>query len=513
MSAAPVDYTHGLIPSNDIHHHIQERHNGSIGHEQLAGRKRPLDEIAPSLPIHDGGFGSSIGHGVDLLHTGMLVYSGSPAPLASGHIGAPPTQLPRTNSGNLDAMRANKRDLNWDMQYEALVLFANTYGHCNVRSGYNADTDDRTQINLYAWLALQRRHKKVGRLRKDREEKLQTLVDTGKLAWVGNDSKSEDEDLVQPPPPPPPPWGSYFGALLVFIEDYGHANVPSGHMSFIERRRSLDLGAWVRLQRQLMTNGKLVESHKDKLNMLAHNGLFNWTPSLEPIDNLPESVLEANWNLQFDAVNEYAIKHGHCNVTEPGTVLVTSFGTPFDLSLWVMCQRVRYKLRNLHQSRIERLVTLIEKGYFAWRSPDEARARAEERDKKHKEDDTLWNAWFNVLVWYGRHNGHCNLGATDTVSLPDESEAELGKWLDIQKRYLAKSKLKPDRAEKLRRLVDEQKLPLEWIAEYPQLSREKSRNDPIQALSIDDIIAQSSDQMAVIVGNHQHQNITSHTEV
>jgi hypothetical protein len=384
----------------------------------------------------------------------------------------------RPFSSNTELLRASKRDTNWDTQYEALVKFADSYGHCNVRTGHNAeggerDREDRAHINLYAWLALQRRHRKAGKLRNDREDKLQLLVDQGKLIWAGNDSKNEDEDLVQPPPLTPPSWNNYLGALLAFVEDHGHANVPPSHAAFVERRRSMDLGAWVKLQR----TGKLTDLQKEKLTILADEGLFHWTAPVGDAGDVPsvsQTVLEEKWNDQFDAVKAYGEKYGHFNITDLGTVLTTSSGARFDMSLWVLCQRSRYMLRSLLPTRLKKLHEMIEKGMFAWMSPEDAETRAKERDKKMKEDDTLWNAWYNVLVWYGRHNGHCNLGAADTVSLPDESEAELGKWLDIQKRYLTKGKMQPDRAEKLRKLVDERKLPLDWISEYPQLNTQQS---------------------------------------
>lgn len=447
---------------------------------QLAGRKRPHEDMSIDPALN----AASVQH----VPPEQVQRFGKEA-------GAVPSTAPGAPAGRAGArilnhvnpfeiFRGSKRDLNWDIQYEALVSFANRHGHCNVRSVLSGDTEDRSQINLYAWLALQRRHRKAGRLRQDREKKLQLLVDQGKLSWVGADTKNEDEDLVQPPPPLPPAWNSYFGALLAFAEDHGHANVPLGYMSFIERRRSLDLGAWVRLQRQMMASGKLPENQKELLNTLVNAGMFSWTPHTSSFSSLPQYSLDTNWNLQFKAVTEYADKHKSCNVTEPGTLLTTSLGNSFDLGMWVICQRSRYKLRILAPDRLVQLAGLVEKGHFAWMSPEEAQARAEEREKKSKEEETLWNAWYNVLVWYGRHNGHCNLGATDTVSLPDESEAELGKWLDIQKRYLAKSRLKPDRVEKLRRLVDEQKLPIQWIHDYAQLAHSNSSDSNASELAL-----------------------------
>ena len=444
-----------------------------VDNTPLAGTKRPHPDHPPTPPR---GSMSAVGSMEQEFGPGGVAVS------TQEHVLVPRKTISSTSplgangrpfSSTMETLRASKRDLNWDSQYDALVAFANAHGHCNIRSGYSADNQeqDRSQINLYAWLALQRRHRKAGRLRKDREDKLEILVKQGKLTWSGNEAKTEEEDIVQPAPPPPPSWSSYFGALLAFVEDHGHAQVPLGHMYFVERRRDLDLGAWLKMQRQLASGGSMESSQKERLEVLVEGGLLSWTVPVNEVSDLPESVLDASWDLEYSAVCEYVQKHGNINVNEVGTVLTTSFGSRFDLSLWVHCQRFRYRLRVLKPLRLERLSELVRKGQFEWMSSEEAVVRAAEREKKRKEDDTLWNAWYNVLVWYGRHNGHCNLGATDTVSLPDESEAELGKWLDNQKKYLAKSKLQPDRAEKLRRLVGENKLPQEWIIEYPQLAQ------------------------------------------
>jgi hypothetical protein len=372
---------------------------------------------------------------------------------------------------NSSVSKSSKREVNWDSQYEALVAFANKNGHCNLRVNQGNETGENLGANLYAWLALQRRQKKLNKLRKDREAKLQALVAQGKMSWSVGDSSRVDDEEGQQQPPPPPSWESYFDALLAYTEDHGHANVPKGHMALVEKRRQMDLGAWVKEQRLHLSTGNLSEAHRSKLNILVNAGLFSWTTPLTEMPAMPQNVLDANWDLQLEAVTHYAVTRGNCNVDTPGVTIMTSYGVSFDLGLWVRCQRRRYELRTLAESRLTRLQGLVERGLLQWMSPEVAAQRAAEKEKKRKEEDVLWFAWYNVLVWFGKNKGHCNLGPGDTVSLPDESEAELGKWLDIQKKILARNKMKPDRALKLRKLVDEGKLPLSWRAEYAQIEQ------------------------------------------
>ena len=365
-----------------------------------------------------------------------------------------------------------KREKNWDVQYEALIAYANKYGNCNIRSsGYTADETDLS--NLYSWLALQRRHKKQNKLRKDREAKLQVLVDSGKLSWVSSDLHSGDEEgqqVVQSAAQPQPTWDSFFDSLLAYTEDHGHSNVPKGHMALVQKRCNMDLGMWVKEQRAHFSNGNLEESHRSKLNFLASVGLFSWiAPTSEPI-SVPQNDLDLMWDNQFEAVQRYIADKGGCHVDTPGIIIATSVGSTFDLGLWVRCQRKRLWLKSLAPSRATRLNELAEKGLFSWLSVEDAAKRATEKEKKRKDEEILWQAWFNVLVWFGKRKGHCNIDPSETVALPDESEAELGKWLDIQKKILERRKMKPHRVLKFRKLIDEGKLPRIWLVDFSQLA-------------------------------------------
>jgi len=74
-------------------------------------------------------------------------------------------------------------DDKWDGMLEALIRYSEKFGHCNLSSGLEFDIYDGTTVKLGAWLSQQRHHHKKGKLRADREAKLQVLVDKGKLNW------------------------------------------------------------------------------------------------------------------------------------------------------------------------------------------------------------------------------------------------------------------------------------------------------------------------------------------
>lgn len=72
----------------------------------------------------------------------------------------------------------------WDVLYEALMRYADEHGNCNLSSCQEHHLYDGTVVRLGAWLSQQRHLKKKGKLREERETKLQALVDAGKLHWV-----------------------------------------------------------------------------------------------------------------------------------------------------------------------------------------------------------------------------------------------------------------------------------------------------------------------------------------
>lgn len=401
--------------------------------------------------------------------------------------------------------KASKRDQNWDAQFEALLAYANKHKHCNVRTGYSSNNEEeKPNINLYAWLALQRRHKKQNKLRPDREKKLQSLVDAGLLSWSGSDplprhSSGDDEGeyIHVLPPPPPPSWDSHFHELLIYAEIHGHANVPTGYFVTVDKRKDIDLGIWLDEQRKLY--GKKVGNfdatqalHYQKLNLLVDEGRFAWqAPRQLPI--IPAHILDIKWSYRYEAMRSYINQDGNhhaClgdNINAKLVVPVpdvnappsSSSGTPiggpveiFDLGLWVLAQRKCYAAGSLDERRKNLLQALVDSNQFTWQSPEEAARLSAEDMKRQKEEEALWNAWYNALVWQGNHVGHCNLDSHGTITLPDGSEAELGKWLHIQRTHIKKGRLRLDRAKKIRKLYDEGKLDEEkwghiWTLTYP----------------------------------------------
>jgi hypothetical protein len=406
----------------------------------------------------------------------------------------PPVQqqqqsYPTGSSAEADALElsrqsASKRDQNWDSQFEALLAYSGKYNHCNVRPGYTVDIDEKVGVNLYAWLALQRRHKKHNKLRPDRLRKLQRLVDAAKLSWTAADSggKAEDDDeyVHVLPPPPPPSWDCHYDALLIHAETHGTANVSVGRVVSLDGRTRIDLGGWLEDQRKAKIRNTLESLHLRRLDNLAREDKLAWhtpdpaAPSPPPVS---EAVLDAQWQEKFEATKAYVTLHPQgCLGDEIDVRLRIEVpegqrpSNPFDLFQWVRAQRMGHFYNTLKPYRRRLLQGLVDQHVFSWMSEQEASKRAQKELEKSREEAILWTAWYNALVWLGNNRGECNLNSHGTITLPDGSEAELGKWLHIQKKYIKKGTLQLERCVKLLQLMQEHKLDRGYWLKYFLLS-------------------------------------------
>lgn len=138
-----------------------------------------------------------------------------------------PAQFPVVSRAAL-----SKKSLAWQKHFTALVEYGKEHGHCNipVRAEYTCDlpilSSDGTRMRysgkLGKWLHDQRqafKGNKKERLRADRANLMQALVDQGLLLWdaaVLHTRKEQDEAA----------WRRHFAALLEYGREYGHCNVP-----------------------------------------------------------------------------------------------------------------------------------------------------------------------------------------------------------------------------------------------------------------------------------------------
>jgi len=84
-------------------------------------------------------------------------------------------------------------EIRWDLYYDALMRYgvANK-NNCNVPQNVSFPLMDGTMVKLGMWLNKQRKDKRAGSLLPCRHEKLQVLVDLGKLKWNVHFNKDDE---------------------------------------------------------------------------------------------------------------------------------------------------------------------------------------------------------------------------------------------------------------------------------------------------------------------------------
>jgi hypothetical protein len=272
------------------------------------------------------------------------------------------SQQNRSKQKQLQAM--TDRDKQWNMQYEKLVEFKRTKGHCMVKQGYEQDK------SLGLWVHAQRSYHKHNKLRQDRKRSLDEIG----FAWKVEDARNIDDKL----------WNQQYEKLVAFQRKSGHCKVPSKY----EQDKSL--GNWVERQRRNNRNNKLRPDRKellDKLNFAwkatgtlaarasttdASDGFFHnqrkhhnhdnmrqdrkrILDDMGFISNAQDESRESLWNEQYERLVEFRRKKGHCMVSQRNKEHKS-------LGMWVRTQRKNHTTNVMLPDRKERLDALD----FVW---------------------------------------------------------------------------------------------------------------------------------------------------
>jgi hypothetical protein len=217
-----------------------------------------------------------------------------------------------------------KHDEQWNMNYEKLVQFKRTNGHCVVPFKCQQDK------SLRQWFNKQRNSHNNKKLRQDREE----LLDEIGFAWKAEGATNTNDKL----------WQQQHEKLVEFKRKKGHCVVPHRY----EQDKSL--GLWVNKQRRNHVNDKLRLDRKKILDEIG----FVW--KVDDDDKL--------WHQQCEKLVEFQRKKGHCMVPH-------KYEQDKSLGQWVDKQR-RNHVKN--KMRLDRKSLLDEIG-FVWKVvADRARA-------------------------------------------------------------------------------------------------------------------------------------------
>jgi hypothetical protein len=216
------------------------------------------------------------------------------------------------------------------IQYDKLVKFKATYGHCLVPKGYGKDK------SLGAWIVRQR-----DTTRQDRKDLLDKLgffwkAPLGVRLAALSIPPSQCESI-------PAKWMNQYDKLVQFKHTYGHCLVPS----LYDKDKSL--GIWVVTQQGRLANDTIRQDRKDLLDKLG----FVWKAPLAVREFIP-----AKWMIQYDKLLQFKRTYGHCLVP-------SLYDKDKSLGIWVATQRGLLANNTIRQDRKD----LLDKLGFVWKAP------------------------------------------------------------------------------------------------------------------------------------------------
>eukprot|EP01035_Chromulina_nebulosa_P019798 gene19798-25740_t len=313
-------------------------------------------------------------------------------------------------------VKSNMHEHRWEKMFELLLQAESVIGTCKVPLSYEVTMPDGSVCKLGLWLGTQRQLYRKSNLRKDKFERLQALVDMGKLEW--GEVKATSDDMR---------WNKTFDYLIKYGEANGHCNVPERFNITLDNGETIKLGRWLDRQRGHMRRNKVRPDRLQRLQILIDRGLLIG-------DTFAED--EKKWNYNFDALVSYGKEHGHCNVPHNYNVKLPN-GSISKLGVWLSTQRhLQKKEGKLRADRASKLQELVDQGLLKWGDVQVGK-------------DLKWELCYSALLQHDIEHGHENLSrSTDTI-LPDGTKIKLYKWLLKQINNHKCGKLKHDRFAKL----------------------------------------------------------------
>jgi hypothetical protein len=213
----------------------------------------------------------------------------------------------------------------WHQQYEKLVEFKRTNGHCRVPNRYDRDK------SLGTWVSEQRKNHNNNKMRPDREK----LLDEIGFVWKADNNATTfipDSKL----------WHQQFEKLVEFKRKKGHCIVPTKY----EQDRSL--AKWVSTQRSFHINNKIRLDRKKVLDEIG----FVWKVE----GNRNRDINDKVWHQQYEKLVEFKRKKGHCLVPR-------KYEQDRSLGHWVRNQRTSHIDNKIRLDR-KKLLDEIE---FVWK--------------------------------------------------------------------------------------------------------------------------------------------------
>jgi hypothetical protein len=285
-------------------------------------------------------------------------------------------------------------DETWENTFNELEEFQQLHRHVNVPA----------EDALSDWTVKQRLDHAAGRLDTNRKAMLDDLG----FVWEDPDFERHERQ-----------WKKMYTELERYKRREGHVRIPVNTSS---------LGQWVKTQRKLYDDGRLLEHREAKLESIG----FIWR--LREKTKLDTTTWDEKWMKKYEALKEFHEEHGHANVRRK---------EEHSLGRWVNRQRMLFSKDKLRQYRKD----LLDEIGFEW---ELGKVSSDER----------WQANYTELQSYKKVFGHINVSWTKNILLYE--------WISRQRILQQAGRLGPKR----KVLLD--KLDIEWFTIIPTILKQST---------------------------------------
>lgn len=257
-------------------------------------------------------------------------------------------------------------------------------------------------------------------------------------------------------------WNLMFEALLQIGKQRGNYNIPLDYSIGLADGTIMKIGLWLNKQRSLKASNSLSKPKLDRMQSLIDTGRFNW-------DSVKEDKVidpDQKWDDYLICLMQYGDTFGHYNVPSDHVTTLPD-GTQAYLGQWLAEQKERLLNGSLPGPKEESLRGIIPNtfqfGNQATSNSSQSLTDVSQSSQvarkgcKGKNIDN-WMIYFDALNKYCEQYGTCNVPYKVIYQLVDGTPVRLGRWIDKQRQYYRKNRLKPARQELLQDLVNKGRL-------------------------------------------------------
>lgn len=327
-----------------------------------------------------------------------------------------------------DKSTDNSDSSRWGIMFKALLDFGKEKSHYNAPINCESVQPDGSVLMLGTWLSTQRQLMRKNKLRPDRQAKLQTLVDEGKLQWVMPSIASHDDEK----------WNATFNLLKKFGQVHGHFHVPCNYECQLPDGRVVKLGKWLCKQREQKRTGGIRPDREAFLQSLVESNNLKM-PVTRPND-------EEDWLMMYDFLLAYVQEHSNGHVPFSYEYPLCD-GTTVKLGIWLSIQKQLMSRGGLRPDRENEIQKLVDAGLMQWEPPS-----------RGLNDGKKWLHMLDILLRYGEEQGDFQVPSNYDYHIGDGTVIKLGAWLSQQRHLKKKGRLLPERETKLQAIVDSGKL-------------------------------------------------------